>query len=93
MLVRAILCAALAFGALGCQTTRSWVQGCPDVYSGVRYYADQFGWLPFDGKVFFTIDLPLSLAADTLSLPVTLFVSPSEPAHGYAIGCRWAARR
>ncbi|MGW8284074.1 MAG: hypothetical protein ACWGON_12305, partial [Gemmatimonadota bacterium] len=25
----------------GCQTSRSFDQGCPGVYSGVRFYADQ----------------------------------------------------
>ena len=82
--------AALALFSLGCQTTRSWVQGCPGVYSGVRYYSDQFAWLPFDGKVFFSFDLPLSAVVDTIALPVTIFASPSRPAAGFPRGCRWA---
>ncbi len=54
---------------LGCQTSRSWEQGCPGVYSGIRYYADQVGGLPVDGKIFFTLDLPLTAVADTTLLP------------------------
>ncbi len=55
---------------LGCQTSRSWQQGCPGVYSGVRYYRDQVGELPVDGKIFFTLDLPLTAVADTILLVV-----------------------
>lgn len=83
---------ALALGSwlLGCQSTRSWQQGCPGVYSGVKYYADQVGELPLDGKVFFTIDLPISAVIDTLALPVTAFAEPHVPRGGFPIGCRWA---
>jgi uncharacterized protein YceK len=75
---------------LGCQTLRSWQGGCPGVYSGVKYYREQVDFLPFDGKVFFTFDLPLTALLDTLALPVTYFLSPEQPQGGFAIGCKWA---
>ena len=90
MVVRSILCAMLLCASSGCQTVRSWYHGCPGVYSGVRFFGDQLDWLPFDGKVFFSVDLPFSAVADTLSLPVTFFVSPERPKEGYVRGCRWA---
>jgi uncharacterized protein YceK len=74
----------------GCQTARSWDQGCPGIYSGVRFYRDQYDWLPVDGKIFFTIDLPLTALADTLTLPVSAFAKPTPPPHGWSPGCRWA---
>ena len=77
----------------GCQTDRSWEQGCPGVYSGIRYYRDQVGGLPVDGKIFFTLDLPLTAVADTLVLPVSVFMEPKRPRHGFAPGCTWAAGR
>jgi uncharacterized protein YceK len=74
----------------GCQTLRSYLSGCPGVYSGVRYFADQYDWLPLDGKVFFAIDLPISAVADTLALPVTFFVDPPlATQRGLPRGCRW----
>ena len=76
--------------ALGCQTTRSFQHECPGVYSGVRYYGDQIGGVPFDGKLFFTIDLPLSAVVDTLLLPVTSFIDRPPKPEGYPPGCRWA---
>ena len=76
-----------------CQATRSWQEGCPDVYSGARYYADITPTVPFDGKVFFTLDLIPTLVVDTLALPVTVFVEPKEPVGGFVIGCRWADER
>lgn len=82
----------LALSVMGCQTTRSWNHGCPGIYSGLRFYADQFESLPFDGKVFFTIDAPLSAIVDTLSLPVTAFAKPQRPIEGFVRGCRWAAQ-
>lgn len=85
--------AVLAFGALllvGCQSTRSWQQGCPGIYSGVRYYADISSDVPWDGRVFFTIDLIPTSIVDTLALPATAFVKPSPPPGGFPVGCRWA---
>jgi len=76
----------------GCQTSRSFDQGCPGVYSGVRYYADQIGGMPLDGKVFFTFDLPFSAVIDTLLLPATVFIEPEKPDLGWPVGCRWARR-
>jgi len=77
----------------GCQTVRSYTSGCPGVYSGVRYFADQYSWLPLDGKIFFAIDLPLSAVFDTLALPVTFFVDPPQvTARGLPRGCGWAER-
>lgn len=65
-------------------------EGCPGIYSGTRYYGDQIRELPFDGKIFFTIDIPLTLIADTLALPATAFVDREQPRGGFARGCRWA---
>lgn len=78
---------------LGCQTSRSWSEGCPGVYSGVRYFSGHVSWLPMDGKIFFLLDLPLSAATDTVLLPITIFVEPERPPNGFAPGCEWAAKR
>ena len=78
---------------LGCQTVRSWGQGCPGLYSGIRYYRDQMGTLPADGKVFFTLDLPLTAVADTTLLPVSMFMKPKRPRYGFAPACNWAKKR
>ncbi len=78
---------------LGCQTSRSWEKGCPGVYSGVRYYRERMGVLPVDGKIFFTLDLPITIAADTALLPVSVFMKPKRPRGGFASGCRWVLRR
>jgi uncharacterized protein YceK len=87
----AALLPALAL-SLGCQTLRSFEKGCPDVYSGARFYGDQIGTLPLDGQIFFTLDLPLTLVADTLLLPATAFAEPSDRPEGFPPGCRWADR-
>jgi uncharacterized protein YceK len=92
-LARTLLGAATLLGLSGCQTFRSWEQGCPGIYSGVRFYAEQVGELPIDGQVFFTMDLILTSLADTLSLPGTAFAEPEAPAGGFALGCRWATRQ
>jgi uncharacterized protein YceK len=88
--------AILATGLLllsSCQATRSWQGGCPDIYSGARYYADITPTVPFDGKVFFTLDLIPTLVVDTLALPVTAFADLKPPTGGFAVGCRWAKAR
>jgi uncharacterized protein YceK len=77
--------------SVGCQTTRSFDQGCPGIYSGVRYYNDQIGDLPADGRLFFTLDLPLSAVLDTLLLPATAFMEQEKPPLGWPVGCQWAA--
>ena len=82
--------ALLAVSITGCQTTRSWNDGCPGVYSGVRYFASQRSSLPWDGKVFFTLDLPLTIVTDTLLLPASSFVERKKPQSGWVPGCRWA---
>jgi uncharacterized protein YceK len=87
----AILIAATA--VLSCQTSRSWDEGCPGVYSGVRYFQDQVGGLPLDGKIFFLLDLPVSVALDTVLLPASVFMKPTAPQYGFAPGCQWAAVR
>ncbi|MBW2715789.1 MAG: hypothetical protein JRD03_06915 [Deltaproteobacteria bacterium] len=84
------IAALLLISAVGCQTARSWGDGCPGVYSGVRYFASQRDSLPWDGKVFFGFDLPLTIVADTLLLPGSYFVEPVEPQGGWVPGCRWA---
>ena len=77
---------------LGCQTVRSWDQGCPGAYSGLRYFADHVGDLPADGKIFFTLDVPFSAIADTLVLPVSAFSRRELRKGGFGPGCRWAAK-
>ncbi len=80
----------LLISIAGCQTMRSWTDGCPGVYSGVRYFASQWDSLPWDGKVFFTlVDLPLTVAFDTLWLPASVWADPVEPPSGWVPGCRW----
>jgi uncharacterized protein YceK len=83
--------AAMALAA--CQTARSFDEGCPGIYSGLRYYGDQLDSLPPDGKIFFTLDLPLTTVADTLVLPFSAFAKPTRPQHGFLPGCTWAERR
>jgi hypothetical protein len=62
------------------------------VYSGVRYYTYHVSDIPVDGKVFFTLDLPLSAVTDTLLLPFTFFVEPEKPDLGWSAGCRWVSQ-
>jgi len=78
---------------LGCQTVRSWDEGCPGVYSGVRYFGDHVSELPIDGRIFFVLDLPVSAAFDTVLLPATVFMKPRKLPHSYLPGCRWAKSR
>lgn len=92
MILRGVVLVSLLALLCGCQTSRSFDQGCPGVYSGVRYYADQVGGIPLDGKVFFTFDLPFSAVMDTLLLPFTFFVEPEKPDLGWPAGCRWVDR-
>ncbi len=85
------LVAAVLLGSMkGGQTARSWNSGCPGAYSGVRYFASQQSTLPWDGKVFFTFELPLTLVADTILLPVSAWVDRETPETGWVAGCRWA---
>ncbi len=72
---------------LVCQTARSWSEGCPGVYSGVRYFRDHVIWLPMDGKIVFLLDLPASAAVDTVLLPIAIFVEPKRPRNGFVHGC------
>jgi uncharacterized protein YceK len=74
----------------GCQTARSFEQGCPGIYSGLRYFGEQVGDMPADGKLFFTLDVPFSAIFDTLLLPATAFVHPKKPRMGWPAGCHWA---
>jgi len=85
-----LIAAVLLGSAVGCQTARSWDAGCPGVYSGARYFGSQRSSLPWDGKVFFTLDLPLTLIADTISLPVSSWADRRTPLTGWVVGCRWA---
>ncbi len=86
---RSWLAVLVTISIAGCQTTRSWNDGCPGVYSGVRYFASQRDSLPWDGKVFFVLDLPLTIVADTLLLPASAWVDPAKPHSGWVPGCRW----
>lgn len=74
----------------GCQTARSFDHGCPGIYSGIRFYADQLPELPIDGKIFFTADVPLTAVFDTLLVPVTAALHRQKPVGGWPPGCRWA---
>ena len=78
---------------LGCQTARSWSEGCPGVYSGVRYFQDEVSYLPVDEKIASLLDLPVSAAVDTVLLPVTVFMKPKRPPSGFTRGCKWVTRR
>jgi uncharacterized protein YceK len=88
--IQRLILIALIASIPGCQTAQSWNSGCPGLYSGVRYFANQQSSLPWDGKVFFTLDLPLTVAADTLLLPVSSLVERKKPMAGWVPGCRWA---
>ena len=90
MTTRALAIALSSALLLGCQTARSIEGGCPGIYAGMRFVADQWGELPWDGRIFFLIDVPFSAVADTLALPATAFMEPSKPEGGYAPGCHWA---
>ncbi len=81
---------ALLGSTVGCQTSRSWGAGCPGVYSGTRYFVSQRDSLPWDGKIFFTLDLPLTLVADTIALPLSSWIDRTRPEGGWVVGCRWA---
>ncbi len=89
-----MLLAALvaSLGAWGCASSRSWGQGCPGIYSGLRYSSEIRREIPFDGKVFYVLDLPFSALADTLAVPFTAFADPVRPERGFPLGCRWARR-
>lgn len=76
----------------GCQTGRSWTDGCPGIYSGVRYYNSHIGSMPWDGKIFFGLDLPFSAILDTLLLPFSAFVDRDRPAGGWVPGCEWVKK-
>ena len=88
-----LVCGLALISLLGCQTSLSWDEGCPGAYSGVRYFWDQVDALPFDGKLFYILDLPLTSVADTILLPVSVFMEPTRPRLGFAPGCTWAAKR
>ena len=87
---RGVAVATLMASVTGCQTARSWDSGCPGVYSGVRYFTSQQSSLPWDGKIFFMLDLPLTALMDTVLLPVSALNEPVEPPGGWVPGCRWA---
>ena len=92
MILRGVVLVSLLALLCGCQTSRSFEQGCPGVYSGVRYYTSHVSGIPLDGKIFFTLDLPLSAVTDTLLLPFTFFVEPEKPDLGWSTGCRWVSQ-
>jgi uncharacterized protein YceK len=77
--------ALLALGLLtGCSTLASLNEGCPGVYSGVKYNrafeeSDVVTWRKTpDQQVILLVDLPLSAALDTILLPFTWFVGSRE---------------
>lgn len=85
-------CVAVCVVVSGCQTSRSFDDGCPGIYSGVRYYNSQIESMPWDGKIFFAIDLPFSAIFDTLAVPFTAFADRKKPREGWVPGCRWARK-
>lgn len=88
-----VLCCAAVCGLMvGCQTSRSFSDGCPGIYSGVRYYNSQITTMPWDGRIFFAFDLPFSAILDTLVLPGTAFADPVRPPAGWVPGCAWVDR-
>ncbi len=91
--MRPLLLALLLLGTPGCQTVRSFDQGCPGIYSGMRYFVDQWPDLPWDGRVFFVADLPFSAVGDTLLLPISVWSEPEYRPGGHAPGCRWATAK
>lgn len=76
----------------GYQTDRSWREGCPGVYSGGRYFQEDVSYLPFNEKIASLVDLPISAAADTVLLPITVFMKPERPITGFGRGCKWAGK-
>lgn len=80
-----------ACSLLGCQTARSWSEGCPGVYSGVRYFQNNVSYLPFHEKIASLLDLPVSTALDTALLPVTVFMKSKRPTRNSTRGCRRVA--
>jgi uncharacterized protein YceK len=86
---RVAIVAVASLMLLGCQSVRSWDE-CPGIYSGVRYFGDQVNELPWDGRLFFALDLPFTSVFDTLALPFTSFAEPTRPPGGWVRGCRWA---
>jgi uncharacterized protein YceK len=88
-LKRLCIAVLLLISITGCQTFLSWGDDCPGVYSGVRYFSSQRDSLPWDGKVFYTLDLPLTAVGDTLLLPFSAWVDPVKPRGGWVPGCRW----
>lgn len=87
---RLAVAAALAATIVGCQSVRSWEQGCPGVYSGVKYYGETLPESSWDEAIAASIDLPLSALIDTLALPFTSFAKPKEGPGGFPLGCKWA---
>ncbi len=65
----------------------------PGSLLGHSLLRDQVGGIPVDGKIFFTLDLPLTAVADTTLLPVSMFLKPKRPKYGFAPGCTWAKKR
>ncbi len=51
------------------------------------------GELPVDGKVFFTLDLPLTAVSDATLPPVSVFMKTKRPKCGFPPGCTWAEKR
>jgi uncharacterized protein YceK len=90
LLVRLALALGVLAATAGCQTARSFEHGCPGIYSGVRFYADQLPDLPADGVLFFTFDVPISAVVDTLIVPITAALDRQRPLAGWVSGCRWA---
>jgi len=83
---RALRVAALfALGLLtGCSSFASLNDGCPGVYSGVKYNrafeeSDLVTWQEnSDQELLLLVDLPLSAVMDTVLLPYTLFAKPGK---------------
>ena len=76
----------------GCATFASLNDGCPGVYSGVKYNrayeeTDNLTWRRDpDQELLLLLDLPFSAALDTVLLPYTAFAQPRKRPAGGA-GC------
>lgn len=69
-----------------CATVTSLNEGCPGVYSGVKYNrgfedSDLVTWKeqPLQ-ELYLLVDLPFSAVLDTVLLPYTYFATPRGPA-------------
>jgi uncharacterized protein YceK len=73
---RAFFVFALSFLLNGCGTIMAHRNGIDVSYAGVQHDINTMRKSP-ETFPFYCLDLPVSLAADTLLLPITLSIGPS----------------